>query len=238
MRFSTLLTTALLWTSVAEAARLPNGLDVEAVRRLGLVVGAPMSARPLRSAETLDVWPGIKAGVEVPMALTNASNDVGNGNGVPEALSLVPRLFLAKGLPWGTEISLSFAPAVSPTGNASFGTTVKVQFADEREGWGSAAAFGGFTRVDAFRGDWRSTNVEVGVIASKDYVRLRPFVGAGTLLVFGEVAPGLALGAPAATAAVLHTFLGTEIEYPANFTVQIDFYNTRPGFSAFVGYRW
>jgi hypothetical protein len=225
-------------TGAAQAARLPNGLDEEAVRRIALVVGAPMSARTMRSAETLATWPGIKAGVEMPMALTNASNEVGNGNGIPEAVSLVPRIFLAKGLPWGIELGLSLAPAVSPTGNATFGGTVKVQFADERDGFVSAAAYGGFTRVDAFRGDWRSNNFEAGVIASKDYVRVRPFVGAGALAVFGEVEATLAVASPRASTLLVHTFLGAEIEYPANFTLQVDFYNTRPGFSGFVGYRW
>lgn len=240
MRFSTgLLLIAISSSSVAGAARLPNGLDTEAVRRLALVVGAPMSARPMRSAEALGLWPGIKAGVEMPLALTNASNDVGNGNGIPEAVSLVPRLFLAKGL-WGkTELALSLAPAVSPTGNASFGGTFKVQLVDEREKWFSAAAFAGYTRIDAFRGDWRSDNFEVGVLASKDYVRIRPFLGASLLAVFGEVDAALAApGNNTASTVLAHTFLGAEIEYPANFTLQVDFFNLRPGFSTFVGFRW
>jgi len=237
MRFSTLLMVSL-FVPAAQAARLPNGLDVEAVRRLALVVGAPMSVRTLRSAETLDVWPGIKAGVEMPLAMTNAANEVGNANGIPEAVSLLPRLFVAKGLPGQFEFSLSFAPNVSPTGNASYGATFKWQFVDEKERPFAAAAYGGFTRVDVFRGDWKSTNLEAGLLISKDYVRLRPFLGAGILSVFGEVEANLAVGANTATAILLHTFVGAEIEYPANFTLQLDFYNTRPGFSVFTGLRW
>ena len=76
----------------------------------------------------------------------------------------------------------------------------------------------------------------MGLEISKDYVRLKPYLGAGILLAQANLATSLVNGPiTGASYATIHTFFGAEIEMPVNVTVQLDLMNlTLQGSIAFT----
>jgi hypothetical protein len=103
---------------------------------------------------------------------------------------------------------------------------LKWTFRTEQDTWASGALYAGFTHVNAYSDSYLGNDEEFGVEISKDYVRLKPYFGVGLLLAQGTFAPQL-LVVPenAASYATIHTFLGAEIEMPANVTFQLDLMN-------------
>lgn len=231
-----------LWLAAPlSASTLPGALGPSDVGRVVEIVGVPSVARPMRSAESYSTWPGLKLGFEVFTLGERGLNSLGNGTGTLPGLSPVPRLYLSKGLFYDTEITLSFFPTSEVNPVATLGVIFKYCFYQEQADWLSIAGYLGFTDVEAFRSQYHGTDVEIGVIFSKDWVRMKPYLGLGVLAARGEVDRALlATGVTDndAWVSTLHAFLGTEIELPLTFGAQVDLFNLSLGASFFVGKKF
>lgn len=231
----------LAFCGLAHGSQLPGNLSPSDVDRVTEIVGVHSAMRMMRSAETYPSFPGVKLGVEVFSLAERGLNNLGDGTGNLPGLNPVPRLYLAKGLFLETELVFSFFPVSDVNPVATLGVMVKHCFYQETETWLSLAFYGAVTDVEGFNSAYDGTGVEVGVVASRDYVRLKPYVGLGALAVRGEVNPSLLAAGNTDNdtwVTTLHAFIGAEIELPLNFTVQADLYNLSFGMSFFVGKKF
>jgi hypothetical protein len=231
----------LAFSSVVSASSLSSSLGPSDVRRVVEIIGVPAAARLMRSAEAYESWPGLKIGFEVLAIGERDLNLLGNGTGTLPGLSPVPRLYLSKGLFYDLELTLSFFPTSDVNPVATLGVIVKYCFYQEQSDWLSIAGFIGITDVEAFRSTYHGTDIEVGVVISKDYVRMKPYVGLGILAARGEVDTSLLAAGTTdndAWYSTLHGFIGTEIELPLTFGAQLDLFNLSLGASFFVGKKF
>ncbi len=238
----TLVGLLALWlASPLPASTLPGALGPSDVGRIVEIIGIPAVARPLRSAEAYATWPGLKLGFEVLAIGERGLNLLGNGTGTLPNLSPVPRLYLSKGLFYDSEITISFFPTSEVNPVATLGVIFKYCFYQEQADWLSIAGYLGFTDVEAFRSQYHGTDIEVGVILSKDYVRMKPYLGLAILVARGEVDRALLASRVTdndAWQSTLHAFLGTEFELPLTFGAQVDLFNLSLGASFFVGKKF
>ncbi len=229
-------------SSVLSASTLPKQLNASDIGRVTEIVGIPAVARLMRSAESYESWPGLKLGFEVLAVGERGLNNLGDNTGTMPSVNPVPRLYLSKGLFYDTEITLSFFPTSEVNPVSTLGVILKYTFYQEQaDSWLSIAGFFGVTDVEAFRSAYHGTDVEIGVILSKDYVRLKPYLGLGILAARGEVDPSLLAAGFTDNdtwLSTLHAFIGTEIELPLTFGAQIDLFNLSVGASFFVGKKF
>ena len=120
----------------------------------------------------------------------------------------------------------------------SIGCILKYTFYTERENWVSAAMYLAYTGVSAFKESYKGSDIEFGAYFSKDYVRLKPFLGAGLLFARGEVDPLYVLSKNSGWQSTVHFFLGLEFELPINFTAQLDLMNLSPAGSILLAKRF
>lgn len=223
----------------ARGAGLSGNLVSSEIDQLTQSIGFPSATRLLRSSEPYPSWPGAKIGGEIVAAGSGGIGGFGDKKGSSPALTLVPRIYLAKGLFSDLEILLVILPAGSPTGITTTGGILKWTFYQEGSSWFTAAAFMGYTQVSAFDEDFQGDTVEFGVSFSKDLVRLRPYLGAGILAAKGSVKQSLAAtAARSSLQTTLHLFAGAELELPVNVTFQFDLMNLTPMATLFVGKRF
>jgi hypothetical protein len=219
------------------AASLPGALSQTEVNRVTRFLAMGGATRLLRSSEAYPPWPGLKFGVEISVLPGGNISSLGNGVNSVAGILPSPRIYLAKGIAQGLEIVGSFFPAGLNT-LSGVGGILKWNFLPENEEWVSMAAFFGVTGLNAFQGEFKGTNFELGISVSKDYVRMRPYLGAALMLAKGEIAPTLATANTTAALAGSHFFLGAEFELPFNFTLQADLINLDPMITAFIGKRF
>jgi hypothetical protein len=109
----------------------------------------------------------------------------------------------------------------------------------EEETWAALAGYFAYTHVNGFASAYLGNDLELGVLASKDYVRLKPFIGAGVIAAQGTLDPSLVATATRSSwQPAFHLSLGTEIELPVNFTVQVDFMNFYPNASFLIAKKF
>jgi hypothetical protein len=220
----------------AHSASLPSGLIRAEIEQLIERVGFQSTTRLLRGAEAYPPWPGVRFGVDVSLASQMDFSALGDKNGSEPKIYVLPRFHFVKGL-WGNvEIIFSTLPITNQPGYSATGGILKWSFYREAAGWLSVSAFAGYTYVSAFRGDYTGNNFEFGLYASKDYVRLKPYLGASVLLAQGGVRPALAkTAAVSSMKGTLHVFIGIELEYPVTIAGELGLFNLNPSFSILIG---
>ncbi|MBY0369441.1 hypothetical protein K2X33_02070 [bacterium] len=226
---------ALLLCGIGSAATLPGALTVPQIEEVTRVLGMGAATRILRAADAYPSWPGTKIGVETVFLSTGNLRLLGNQTGSIDNLLIAPRIYLSKGLFQRLELTLSALPFALNTA-ATYGGALKWTFAPESEQWAAMAAWVGVTQVNAFQGEFEATTAEVGVVISKDYVRLKPFIGAALMASRGHVHPALAQSIPEGAIGLgTHLFVGAEIELPVQVSFQVEAVNADPAVSFFVG---
>lgn len=216
------------------AAQFSRNLSSTDVDQITEVLGFGGAARLMRSAEPYESFPGIKIGVEAALTPSSTLNGLGDSTGSLPNLVPSPRLYLAKGLFDRVEIIGNiFTPSILDT-LSSMGLMAKWTFYDEKEDLISAAVYGGYTRLTAFRNAYTGNDVEVGALLSKDYVRLKPYLGAGWLIANGNISSDFAPQDRSSWQSTAHFFAGVEFEYPIHFTLQVDMMDMRPQGSVLV----
>ena len=210
------------------AAQFSNNLSSADVERITETLGFGGASRLMRSAEPYEGFPGIKIGVEAALTPSTSLNALGDGTGSLPNFIPSPRLYLAKGLFENFElIGNLFTPSILDT-LSSVGLLMKWTFWDEMETLLSAAFYGGYTRLTAFRGAYTGNDLEVGALLSKDYVRMKPYLGAGWLIANGNVSPDFAPQDRSTWQSTIHFFAGIELEFPVQVTLQVDMMDMRP----------
>jgi hypothetical protein len=222
----------------AFSAQFSRNLSPSDVDKITEVLGFGGATRLMRSAEPYESFPGIKIGIETALTPGAALSELGDQSGSMPGLIPAPRLYLAKGLFKDVEMILTFfTPTIWDT-LSSVGTVVKWTFFNESSNFVSAAAYAGYTHLSAFRNVYKGHDIETGAYFSKDYVRLKPYFGAGMLFANGNIMSQFAPVKQSAWATTFHFFLGLEFELPVNFTMQIDVMNTTPQGSILIAKKF
>lgn len=222
---------------IARAATLPTGLSGPEIDAIVQKVGQRSASKLLRPADALPLWPGIKLGVELNFVPVGNAGSSGNQDGSVPSFIFMPRVYLAKGLSTGIDLVLNFAPAgmLSPVG--TFGGMLKYSIYEEKQHWAGLAAYAGYTSVTGFDSNYSGSDLELGAVATKDYVRVRPYLGLGFLVAKGTIGTAFVKDPEndGSMQATLHSFLGAEFHYPVDVTVQIDLMNLSLMGTVFVG---
>lgn len=235
-----LLCAFLLFSPSVWASSIPGQLSTTDVEKAARMIGMGGATKLLRSAEPYPSWPGLKIGAEVSFFPGNRLLELGDRSGSATAFQPIPRIFLAKGIAERVEFIGSFFFSGLNT-LSSVGGILKWTAIPESEEWISLAAFGGYSSVTAFRGEFSGWAAEFGAVISKDYVRFRPYIGAAWMFAGGQFDPTLvASGVSAQTGPLFgtHVFVGTEWELPINLTLQADLTNLDPSITLFIGKKF
>lgn len=226
----------LLWGApLALGATLPSGLSSDEVDSLVGFIGHGMVSKLMRSAEPAESFPGLKLGVEMVLVNMEPIGTFGEKNGDVRGVQPIPRFLISKGLFSNLELTFSFLPSGILKTNSLYGAILKWAWLDERTHSAHVAFYGGYTRVRFFHDELIANDFELGAIASKDYVMIRPYMGLSGILAKGNVADRLASGKTAGSAVALHSFVGLEIQTPIALTAQFDLLNLTPSGSFLVG---
>lgn len=222
---------------IATSATLPRQLTPSDISKVVEYIGAATVTKLLRSAEPYPFFfPGIKIGIEINMFPADEVYRLGNALGSGAGVLPMPRLHIAKSLFPDWEVIASFLPNSINSPVNTWGGILKYSFVTEEDSSYSAAVFGGMTWIRGFNAAYEGMDYEAGIVLSKDFVRLRPYLGATALLATGTVLPAFALTSDnAATRLLIHSFLGAEILLPVSLSFQLDLFNLSPKASIFVG---
>jgi|694.fasta_scaffold80588_2 hypothetical protein len=230
-----LLSSILVFSSFSWGAKLGGQLKPAEVENIIQKVGFGSVSRVLRSAETYPLWAGIKVGLELPITPAGGIGSYGDGQGTIGGVLFGPRLYFCKGLEDGFEITFNFFQAQMLNTPATFGAILKYNFIGEDQSWATLSTYLGYTSVSAFTSSlgnelnptiaYNGTDLEVGIYASRDYVKLKPYAGMAVLLAKGQIQPELTVSQSSAWQGTIHLFVGSEFEWPMNFTAQLDFMN-------------
>jgi len=231
---------AFVTSPVARAASLPGNLTPPEIDEIIQVVGLGSATKMMRSAEAYrEFFPGLKLGLEINVFTSKNIGSFGDQTGSVPGFVPMPRLYIAKSLFFDLEFIFSVFPSSFMHTTSSYGGILKWTFYNEKENYLSAAAYVGYTKVSAFSGDFEGSDIELGAVASKDYVRLRPYIGAGLLFASGTVRRELSQAADnGGSQSTIHAFIGAEFNFPINVTVQLDFMNLAPQGSLFFGKKF
>ncbi|MEZ4752306.1 MAG: hypothetical protein R3B54_17240 [Bdellovibrionota bacterium] len=232
-----LVALGLFFAVAAGAASLPTGMSQSDVDKTVQVLGTGGATRLMRSAEPYPFYPGFKIGFEALFFSSSSLIGLGNGDGSVPPVLFIPRLYLAKGLIADVDLILSLLPGGIVPSLSTVGAALKWTFLSERENIpGSIAAYFSYTSLrglDRYVG----TDLEFGLLASRDLVRVRPFLGLGVLLASGTVQNTVS-GQLEGKHSAFHLFGGIEWELPANITLQLDLMNLNVQGSLLVGKRF
>lgn len=227
-------------SSIGSASLLSSGLKQTEIDDIVQKFAFGSAAKALRSAEAYDVFPGVRIGVEICLVTASGVEQMGDANGSMPSVVPIPRLHLTKGLVGGGELSFSIFPATVESTIGTYGGTLKWTMLDEHEDWVAIAGYFGYTYATAFRKTFASNTFELGAVASKDLVRLKPYLGLSLMTAAGRVATSLTAGGypDSNRRFAIHSFIGTELELPVNLAFQIDLFNLSPAASLSVGAKF
>jgi len=233
-----ILLTLIGMTQHSAAARLPKGISPDELNTLIGTLGFGNATRVMRSAEAYPTFPGLKLSLETTLVPSGAISELGNNSASLPVLIPSPKLNITKGLGRGLEASLNISTESILDTMGTVGFLGKWTYLEEKDSFATAALFLSFTKLSGFKESFKGSDFELGVLASKDFVRLKPFVGFGLLLANATVTKTISPQVQNGTVLRPHLFLGGEIELPMNITFQIDFAGLSPSGSFSLGYQF
>jgi hypothetical protein len=225
-------------TQTLSAARLPRGISADDLGTLIQTLGMGNATRVMRSAEAYPTLPGLKISLETALVPSGSLSELGNNSASLPVLIPSPKLNITKGLGRGLEASLNISTESILDTMGTVGFLGKWTYLEEKDSFATAALFLSFTKLSGFKESFKGSDFELGVLASKDFVRLKPFVGLGLLLANATVTKTISPQVQNGTVLRPHLFLGGEIELPMNITFQIDFAGLSPSGSFSLGYQF
>lgn len=228
-----------LLPSLLFAEGLPGHLTTDDINNVVRIMGTGSAMRILRSAEPSPIFIGFRIGLELTLFGKGDLNDLGDKAGTLPNFQPTPRLYLAKGLPLNLEFLFTYFPGSVINTVNTVGGMMKWTFYDEKTEMLSGCAYFGMTGVKAFSSQYSGTDYELGALVSKDYTRLRPYLGGGFLLSQGTILKGLTI-APENTGShiAIHLFGGFEYDLPITLSAQLDFMNFSPSISVMVAQKF
>jgi hypothetical protein len=222
----------------ATAVRLPRRVTLDEFQTLISTLAFGHATKVMRSAETYPSLPGLKIALETPLVYSGKLQELGDGSASLPIVIPAPRLTITKGLGYDLEASFNISTQELLETMASLGFLAKWTFLDEKDSFFSSSIFASYTRLNGFNNTFSGSDFEVGVLASQDWVRIKPYVGLGLLLASAKVAPSISPSNQTGSAFSPHLFLGVEIELVMNMTFQMDFTSLVPNGSLALGYRF
>lgn len=240
MRFSLIMSSILSFTysSFLFGARLPQNISVTDLSVLVKTLAFGNTTKVMRSAEAYPAFPGLRVSLETSLVRSGELSEMGNGTASLPVIIPSPRLTLTKGLGMGLEAAMNISTQQLINTISTFGFLGKWTFIDEQDSFATSAVFTSYTSLNGFNDNFRGFNFEAGFVASRDYVRIKPYVGMGFLVASGTVTRSICAVSQQSTAVGPHLFLGTEIELPMNITFQMDFTDWIPTGSLALGYKF
>jgi hypothetical protein len=220
------------------AATLPKGISSDELSTLIQTLGMGNATRVMRSAEAYPTLPGLKISLETALVPSGSLNELGNNSASLPILIPSPKINITKGLGMGFEASLNISTESILETMGTVGFLAKWTYLEEKDDFATSALFLSFTRLTGFKENYKGNDFEFGVLASKDFVRLKPFVGLGLLLANATVTKTVSPKTQTGTVLRPHLFVGTEIELPMNITFQMDFAGLTPSGSFSLGYQF
>ncbi len=227
-----------LWAIELFAARLPRNITEGQLSTLVKTLAFGNATKTMRSAEPYPALPGFKIALETTLVPSGNINEMGDGSASLPIVIPSPRLHLTKGVGQDLEFSINLSTQQLLQTMASIGMMGKWSFIDEKDSFATAALFSSFTQLKGFDNTYSGKDFEVGVLASRDYVRIKPYVGVGLLLATASVPKSICNITQTKTVFTPHLFFGSEIELPMNISLQIDFADSVPTGSFALGYRF
>lgn len=219
------------------AGTLPGKLTPFEIQSTTKILGVMSSTKLLRSAEPYrDLFPAIRIGLEFNLLFTDNLERYGDQTGNVSQIVPQPRLQVTKSLPWDLEVGFNFFPTNFANTVTTIGGSLKWAFYTEDTNALSLAAYGTYTEINGFSNKFNASTLEFGAMASKDWVRIRPYLGVGAIFSHGSVDQSLVQSAiNTASLMLLHSFLGIEINLPVDLAIQIDLFDLSPSGSFLVG---
>lgn len=229
----------LLFLSLpVHSATLPGNLSQTEVDGIVAKMGFGGATRLMRSTESYESFPGVKLGMEFGFVPTEEINAYGDRRGSVPSVTPTPRFYLAKGLFSDLEVIFNFfSPDLLDT-LSTIGGILKWNFYKESESWLSSAVYLGYSRVTAFKGGYTGDDFEFGIYASKDFVRIKPYLGASLLFAHGTLPETNVALNNTAWESTGRLFLGMEMELLANLTVQVEMVRLSPAGSLLVAAKF
>jgi len=219
--------------------QLPTGLGIRDIEEIRDTFGGANLMQSMRSAESYETWTGIRLGLQMLFVPTDSLRRLGNKDGSMPGITPIPRISLTKGLPLNMEVNLNFFPFESINAVNTYGGQLKWNFLHEVDSYFAGAMYVGYSWFSAFEKSYSGQGVEFGVVASKDYVRLKPYAGLGMVVSKGEVEISLASGSTSTIWALgSHAYVGVEIETPLVLAAQISLRNLYLHGAIMVGGRF
>ncbi|MBM4316847.1 MAG: hypothetical protein FJ116_05140 [Deltaproteobacteria bacterium] len=235
--FNTLFTVLVLFLGFpAIAVRLPRTVTQDEFKTLISTLAFGHTTKVMRSAEAYPSFPGFKIALETPLVYAGDLQEMGDGSASLPIVIPAPRLTLTKGFGYDLEASFNISTQELLETMAGIGFLAKWTFLDEKNSFLSSSLFTSYTRLNGFNHTFSGNNFEVGVLASQDWVRIKPYLGLGLLLASAKVAPSISPSNQTGIAFSPHLFMGVEIELVMNMTFQMDFTSLVPNGSLALGY--
>ncbi len=220
------------------AIKLPVGLTKTELKTLIETLAFGNVTRVMRSAEAYPIFPGVKISFETTLVHSGNLNDLGNGSASFPIVIPSPRLNITKGLGMGLETAINLSSQEVLQTMATLGFLGKWTYLEERDSFATSAVFINYTRLNGFNDSFSGDEFEIGVMASKDFVRLKPYIGLGLLFATATVSKTVSPLEQSGSSLAPHLLIGTEIELPMNIAFQIDFTQQVPSGSFSLGYRF
>ncbi|MFM8312746.1 MAG: hypothetical protein ACKOA8_00505 [Deltaproteobacteria bacterium] len=227
-----------LFAQFVFSAQLPTGLTPSELTTLIRVISFGNVTRVMRSAEAYPTFPGLKLAIETPLVPSGSLSELGNGSASLPMVIPAPRLNITKGLGMGLEVSLAISTQSITKTMGTEGVLAKWTYLEEKEAFLTSSIFASYTRLNGFTNTFNGNEFEAGILASKDYVRLKPYIGFGILLANATVTKAICINEQTQTALTPHLFIGTEIELPMTITFQLDLNQLVPSASFSLGYHF
>lgn len=220
------------------AAQLPKNISDSDLNFLVKTLAFGNVTRVMRSAESYPLYPGLKLSLETSLVSSKELNEMGDGSASLPFIIPSSRLNISKGWGGGIETLFNVSTQSFLKTISTVGFMGKWMVQDEKDSFASTAVFSGVTILNGFNENFKGTEYEIGFLMSKDYVRLKPYVGAGLIFASATVSKMVCPVVQSESVFSPHLFMGAEIELPMNIALQLDFTQLIPTGSISLGYHF
>lgn len=216
----------------AMAATLNPGLLGQAqFRALSEDLGGALSYKGVTPAAALGVT-GFDLGVEVTSSQLQSTAAFQKATGTTNTSILVPKLHVAKGLPFGIDVA-AFYSAIPTTGISLYGAELRYAVIDGGLAMPAVGVRGSFSKLAGIN-NWAFDTKAVDVSVSKGFAMLTPYAGVGSVWTNSSFT-GLATESFRQN----KKFLGANLNLGlTNFAVEYDKTGSVPSYSAKLGFRF
>ncbi|MDD4978199.1 MAG: hypothetical protein PHI29_06180 [Gallionella sp.] len=198
-------------------------------------MGSALSYKAVTPAEPLGTT-GFDVGVEVTSTQLQNSTLFNKTNNSTTTSLVVPKLHIAKGLPFNIDIA-GFYSAIPTTNISLYGAELRYAIMEGGVALPAVAVRGSISKLSGVTG-WSLDTKAVDLSVSKGFAMLTPYAGVGTVWTNSDAtASGAGLAAESFRQNKLFLGLNANLGL-ANFAVEYDKTGSAPSYSAKLGFRF